>query len=322
VAVDKREVCRGEEAIVSIRARATDGAAEYLNFGVMGHPDMAGPRFPLHLTKSLEDGEMRVFARGKAGEVTLAAIPSIQVKDCDTPLAVTIGYQRKAAMMDRAWLTASVALGGNAPNDAPFEPVAYVWDFGDGKKETTTSADVEHSYEGRLQSTSYSYFFVTVSARDAAGREARGSRSLRFVNLGFGALERDHQVMLFTGVHESATGDERIWLYHGHSRSVRLDRVIVKDVVRDAAGHESVSAMQTHSAQSLLGFSDVPAGESRVLRDLKGLRPSDPNTERVVEVSGTTENGTTVRGAFNLLPPKTALAESRDRAQSKSREEL
>lgn len=321
VEVDKREICRGEEAIVSIRARATDGATEYLNFGVMEQPELVGPRFPLHLKQSLGPGQMRVFARGKAGEVTVAEIPSIQVKDCETPVAVTIGHTRNAAMMDRVWLTAFVALGDKAMNDAPFEPVAYVWDFGDGKKETTASAAVEHSYEGRLQNTAYTYFFVTVTARDAAGREARGSRSLRFVNLGFGALTRDREVMLFTGVRESPAGDERIWLYHGHSRAVRLAHVIVKDVVRDAAGNESVTAVTTHAAQSLLGFVDVPAGESRMTRDLNGLRPTDPNMERVVEISGTTENGQTARGAFNLLPPRTALAASPDEAQSQSRED-
>lgn len=322
VEVDKREICRGEEAIVTIRARATDGAAEYLNFGVMEQPELVGPRFPLHLKKSLESGQMRVFARGKAGEVTVAEIPPIVVKDCDTPVAVTIGHTRSAAMMDRVWLTALVALGDKATNDSPFEPIAYVWDFGDGKTETTVSAAVEHSYEGRLQSTAYAYFFVTVTARDAAGRQVRGSRSLRFVNLGFGALTRDREVMLFSGVRESPAGDESIWLYHGHSRSVRLEQVTVKDVVRDAAGNESVRAMQTHAAQSLLGFADIPAGESRVTRDLKGLRPTDTNMERVVEISGTTENGQTARGAFNLLPPKTALAASPDEAQSQSQEEL
>jgi len=309
VTVDKQEVCRGEEAIVSVRARAIDGGKEFLSIGVVGQPELIGPRFPLRLQESFGDHEMRVFARGKNGTATTAAVPPIVVKDCDLPVTVGIDYRRDAAAPDRAWLTARVETSADAP---AFKAARYLWDFGDGRTEVTTTPQVEHGYEGRLQDVAYSYFFVTVTAQDASGREVLGSRALRFVNLGFGTFAREKRVTIFAGVKENAGGGEKIWLYHGAPAAVRLDEVVVTDTILDSNSNETVIARHTHDPASLLGFRELPPGSSLDVADLRHLRPTTPDVARVLEISGHTQDGKPASGAFNLLAFQPAPAPAPD----------
>lgn len=313
VDVDKREVCRNEEVIVSIRAHATDRAPEYLNYGVMGKPQLSGSRFPLHLTESLGYGWMNVFARGKKGAATIAAVPPVVVKDCDAPVEVVVDVTRPSDMPDRVRLTARAlaTTPASPPERQAFRAVKYQWDFGDGTRATSTEPEIEHSYESRRQHRSYSYFFVTVDALDDQGRSGRGSQSVRFVNLAFRPLTMDDRVTVFAGARPNAAGGETLWLYHGHGSAVRLDSVVVNrvaadGVVRDSRGYEPAA---------LFGFTELPAGASRVTRALDSLRPTDPNEVSVVEVSGKAADGKTATASFTLPAPPPSLAQTQKEAQ-------
>jgi hypothetical protein len=307
VEVDKQEVCKGEEAVVTIRAHSTNANGDdYLSYGVMGHPELVGSRFTLRPEESLGYKWMRVFVRGKRGTSAIADVPPVRVKDCETPHRLTIDLRRRPQMPDRAFLTARLA----SASGEGFQPVDYRWDFADGSTATTSIPEVEHSYEGRLQNRAYSYFFVTVTARNAGGRELQGSRSLRFVNLGFSPAGRERTVTIFSGVDEGARGGEKIWLYHGHPVAVRIDKVVVTDTVTDASGKQTVTASNSHDPASLLGFAELPPGKSLVTRDLTQLRPAEPAVARTVEVSGHAGGGDAASGSFILLAPKAALAQA------------
>jgi hypothetical protein len=298
VHVDKTEVCRGEEATVTIDARAADGDSTYLNFGVVGNAELLGPRIPLRLEKSLGRGGMKVYARGKDGSAVLAEVPPITVKDCDAPFTLKVGYARNINMPDRAWLSATVsaALGSKEP---PFEAVAYSWDFGDGTTQETSKPEIEHSYEGRVQDTAYSYFLVSVKARDARGRLARASRSLRFVNMGFDP--KGASVNVFAAIDTTAPGEEAIWLYHGSELPVVIRRVAVSERASESGSQGDAPPARSYDATKLLGFSEIPPGESLRVRSLSELRPRDANTVRVVEFEGESADGTTATGAFTLI---------------------
>lgn len=298
VHVDKTEVCRGEEATVTIDARAADGDSAYLNFGVVGDAELLGPRIPLRLEKSLGSGGMKVYARGREGSAVLAEVPAISVKDCDAPFTLTIGYARNVNMPDRAWLSATV-FAAKGSKEPPFEPVAYSWDFGDGTTRETSKPELEHSYEGRVQDTAYSYFLVSVKARDARGRLVRASRSLRFVNMGFDPTGAN--VNVFAAIDTTAPGEESISLYHGSALPVVIRRVAVRERASEPGPDERASAAENYDATKLLGFSEIPPGESLRVRSLAALRPRDASTVRVVEFEGESADGTIATGAFTLV---------------------
>lgn len=297
VEVDKSEVCRGEEVIVTIHARATDGGEAYLDYGDTTNPLHSGPRFSIQPDRDTPPGKHRVYVRGKSGASVMADVPPIKVKDCDAPLELRLKLKRKVEAQDRAWLTAEVLTRTDA---APFEPVQFEWNFGDGTRRTTPAGSVEHSYEARLQNTAYSYYFVEVSARDAQGRSVRGRQSVRFVNFGFLPLTRRDRVVIFSGVRKLGNGKEEIWLYHGSPERVHLGRVTVKESEGDESGSASVRG-QSYDALSLLGIDELPPGESRVIRELDRFQPEQPGTSLVIEVSGRADDGKTADGAFTLV---------------------
>lgn len=306
VEVDKQELCRGEDATVTIVARSVDEEDEYLAYGSLGHPELVGPRFTFKPEESVGVDWMKIFVRGKFGTSVIASVPPILVKDCQAPLSVVIDYRRLADAQDRALLAARISIPGDGAGT--FEPVAYEWDFGDGVRETTATAEVSHSYENRRQTQAYSYFFVTLKARDGAGRVAQGSRSLRFVNLGFRPMLNEDRVVVFASIDQEGE-TERVSLYHGAPYPVRLERVTVKDVSTDESGAEQVIASRDYDAASLLGFSELPAGKSMATRDLGELRPTTADALRIIEVAGRGPGAKRASGSFTLLAPAKELAQ-------------
>jgi hypothetical protein len=240
---------------------------------------------------------MKVYARGKDGSAVLAEVPPITVKDCELPFTLSVGYARNVNMPDRAWLSATVSTAQGS-KESPFEPVAYSWDFGDGTTRETSKPEVEHSYEGRLQDTAYAYFLVSVKARDAQGRLARGSRSLRFVNIGFDPT--GGSVNVFAAIDTSAPGEESISLYHGSELPVVIRRVAVSERASEG-GTQADAPPRDYDVAKLLGFSEIPPGESLRVRSLAELRPRDANTVRVLQLEGESADGTPATGAFTLI---------------------
>ena len=191
-------------------------------------------------------------------------------------------------------------------------PTSYHWDFGDDTRSSTPGAEAEHNYEGRDQSTAQSTFVVTVTARDAAGNEVTGSRSVDLPNVGFLPLVTENRVAISVGVREAnaATGaHEQIWLYHGYPAAVRIDRVRVRETVLDASDQPERETMaRDYAPDGLLGFSELPRGQSVTARDLTALQPSAETAVRYVEVIGHAVDGRPARGTFTLLPPKAPIA--------------
>jgi hypothetical protein len=312
VDVDRSEICKGEEVVVTVRGRSTDrDGARFISYGVLGRSDLVGPRFTLHPEESVGYGEMQIALRGRRGFAKAVAVPPVVVKDCEAPDAIVLEQSRRAAMMDRPTLTARLIERGREASARPFQAFEYVWSFGDGSTETTSGPTIEHSYEARRQDANYSYFFATVEAHDRDGRAVRGSRSLRFVNLGF-RPSLEGKVTVFSGIDEHAAGGEKIWLYHGHDEVVTIDRVVIKDVAIAGDGREQTTGVRGGDPLAVLGFASIPPGQSVVTRDLASLRPSGGVAMRLVEVEGRTPTGRVASGAFNLLPVPQAVAASLD----------
>jgi hypothetical protein len=298
--VDKTKVCRGAEVTVTVRVRTAPGAEPYLRCNVPDQHELVGCRFTLRPERSIAQNDIQVFATAKNPVVATAYVPAITVGDCVEPHQLTIALQTRVNAPDRGWFKAEIAAQGGDP----FTPVAYDWDFGDGRTETTRDAAVQHSYEHRLQTQASSYFMVTVTARSATGRTLSASRSVEFANLGFSPWMRHQRVVVFSGVEEDAAGGERIWLYHGAPASVFLEKVVLK---KRMPGKQP-ETLAEYDARSFLGFTELRAGESRVLWSLARYEPSEPNATHIVEVRGRATGARTADGAFTLLFRSAATA--------------
>jgi hypothetical protein len=136
----------------------------------------------------------------------------------------------------------------------------------------------------------------------------RGSRAIPFVNAGFLPLVYRNEVAISAAVKKangSRSAREQIWLYHGYPRAVRIDRVKIREATLDVAEHsvERETFSGDYSPDEILGFSELPPGQSREAPDLTDLAPIAPSAVRYVELEGRTSDGRLARGTFTLLPP-------------------
>jgi hypothetical protein len=280
--VDKTEVCYGEENFANVRAFDASGSMDRLMVRMSGTREM-GFRLPFRINKNGGMQPRSVVVNGPGGPPAVGEIPEVKVKDCELPEQVTIGVR----LVDRSphFFTLSAELL-SSPGAPRFEPVSYEWDFGDGSKETTKSATVQHSYEGKPQKTRFSYFLMSVTVKDRTGRRVVGSRAYGFPNFGFGTFVDDRRILVHTaggsrpGVRAE---EERIRLYHGYEETVRLERV--RSIELDSSTKRELASVEG-SPQSLLGVSEISPGKSIPTRDLSALRPSEPNRVRKLELVG------------------------------------
>jgi hypothetical protein len=319
VTVDKTEVCRGEENFVNVKARSRNGSQAFLTTHFVDPGTrrvLSGTRIPFRLEAPPERA-LEIMVEGRGGASKAAPLPHIEVKDCVAQRQLLIDVTRPPSSPDRASFVAKVMerkpeKEGAAPDVPPLEPASFEWDFGDKTTLTTSTPEAEHSYEGRDQSVAHSYFVVTVKAKDRNGNEVAGSRALWFPNEAFLPLALENRVAISVGVREAnpATGaPEQIWLYHGYSSPVRIDKVIVRETVLDSSDKPERETMRRdYMPQELLGFADLPSGQSLTSRDLTALQPSAETAVRYVDVIGHTADNRKAAGTFTLLPPKKPIA--------------
>ncbi len=316
VTVDKKEMCRGEENFVRIKARVTDGSDAFLGYRFRdprtGIINLTGPVIPFTVDEP-SHAPLRVLVQGKMA-TTSAQVPDVLVKDCLASRQVRIAVSRRVVAQDMVGLTAEVV---EYPPDGqqrvdPLVPVSYDWEFGDGESTTTTSAHLTHSYEGRDQRTRQSAFIVAVTVKGRNGQTAHGTTSVGFVNQSFGPLMFQNRVVISVRVDEAtATEHEKIWLYHGFNWPVAIDKVeLVERQVTE--GHARETLRRPYSPSEFLGVTKLSAHQSVRLRDLDEFRPEAAPRQRIVEVHGWTPDGKEARGAFTLLARKSAVAESTD----------
>jgi hypothetical protein len=318
VTVEKRDVCRGEENAIDVVAHDVDGRDEHLRIS-FDDPSSGrtvwGSRIPFRLNQPLTR-PMRVAVQGHQG-VASVEVPHVNVKDCVAAHQVVIELQRTADAADRVKLKAQLieppASDGTSP--PALIPVAYRWDFGDGHQETTTGPDAEHSYEGREQNVALASFVASVRLEDRSGNTATGSRAIAFPNAGFTQLSIEGRVLISAGFQDVQVNDvgpaaaERVWLYHGYRRAVRIDNVRLRETVLDG-DQERETMSRDYDPDALLGFRELPPGQSVTTRDLTAIYPSakDATAVRYLEVRGRSADGKEASGTFTLLSTSTRVA--------------
>jgi hypothetical protein len=305
ITVEKREVCEGEENLVTVKAHAGDGADADLRYSVAGIP---GDRVPVRrfapgaTLNGRPPPRARVMVLSPNGSVAIAEVPAYTVKDCKEERSVAISAQLLANTWGRYGLEARIVEEGGAKER--FQPVSFAWSFGDGVTVTTAQGFVEHDYEPRAQDAIDSRFLLSVEARDAAGRAVKGRSSLPMHNAAYEAFAKKGVVALLTSLEPrfpelGADGVVRQAVRLRHLRQVpaRIERVEVTEVRAD--GSESTRA----SSPMSLGVDVVPPGDGVALSLTLDTR-SHPDVEQLrFELEGTTDDGHPARGAFAVMRP-------------------
>lgn len=126
----------------------------------------------------------QVIAFGRNGVSTTAPLPPFRVKPCKAPHKLLLTYRMMPNRSGEIEVTAALVAHGASQ---PFQPVRFVWTFGDGTT-TETSAPVEvHDYSRRPQKSLTSTFVVGCTAYSQAGEKVEGrvgltaeSQAIRF----------------------------------------------------------------------------------------------------------------------------------------------
>jgi hypothetical protein len=285
IEVDKHEVCRGEENFATVQAHDAEGREDRLIIQLGGTREV-GPRLPFRLEDAAGVQQPHVLVRGPGGTPAVAQLPPITVKDCEVEQRVTLDVELDPASPHVLTLISSVEPGRAVQQ--PLVPRSYTWDFGDGKRQVSTTNQVEHSYEGRPTKGRFAHYLLKVVVDDGRGHAYSGSRAYGFPDFGFGALEEGRVLIQTSG--RSREGEqrdtgERVRLYHGHGQTVRVDRILSSEGHRDSRQGADTLPVELDVRQ-VLATRELPAGTSTSTQDLTALRPTEPGRMRILELSG------------------------------------
>ncbi|MDY7231465.1 hypothetical protein [Hyalangium rubrum] len=311
ITVEKKEVCEGEENLITVRAHTPDGSDAYLHYTIGGRQ---GPRVPVR-SWIADDGEspkleVRVF--GKNNVSTAAPVPEFTVKPCK-PVRMALVTSRLRA---NTWgeFDFEVKLTENpGPESTPgvsFKPRSYEWSFGDGEKLTTQLPYASHNYEGRKQDAMFSNLLVEVTVHGEVGEPVRGRTSLQLINPVFEDLTTKGVVTLlvqltprFPELGSDGVVRQKVRLFHHRDRPVYIHNAVLfrhKLTPSEAVGQQVVDP------SGLLGTSIIPPGKGIEFEaKLDTNRDADVfSLEHYLE--GKDSEGLPARGAFSVMrpPPK------------------
>jgi hypothetical protein len=315
VTVEKKEVCEGEENLVTIKAHTPDGSDPFLHYLVGAQ---VGQRIPLR-TWLADDGEVpkqEVHVFGKNNVETTAPLPQFLVKSCRPPRMINLIPHLKANTFGDYVLEAKVvdvpALDlEKAKPPPPFKPQSYEWTFGDGEGATTPAPFAEHSYETRQQDRMYSHFLVQVTARGEGGESVTGRAALQLLNPAYEDLAGKGVVSLmvqltprFPELGTDGVVRQRVRLFHFRDKPVYLQSAAAfRHRVGDPTGD---AAPEREDPFQLMGGDIVPPGHGLEFEARLDTRKDADvfSVEHVLE--GKDADGMPARGAFSVMRPPEA----------------
>ena len=229
IRVSKTSVCEGEEVLVSVRAHTTDGNDAFLRYRVGA---VRGQVVPIRLFRMPDEEDRPSVVVSSKTTSTTVPLPKVEIRDCRPVRFLRVHQQAVMNTIDEHefWVTIH-----ETPPSSHFEPVRFVWSFGDGAEQTTTVPRVTHDYSGRAQKTEAAPLLVTVTAIDAAGVEVEGHLALELLNLGFANKAHAGTIPIFAqGTPRFPVQDDdgvtrqtfRIW--HSEDQPVEITRVTVR----------------------------------------------------------------------------------------------
>ena len=305
ITVEKKEVCQGEENLISIRAHTTDGTDPYLHYLVGAAP---GQRVA-HRSWLPDDADdeppplvVRVF--GKGNVATEAPVPAFVVKQCKRPHAALIVARLRA----NTWSEFDFEAQLRSEQDAlPFHPREYRWTFGDGATATTSAPLASHSYEERPQDSMYSQVLVQVEIRGGGDEVVTGRTSLQLINPAYEDFAEKGVVSLlihleprFPELGSDGVVRQGVRLFHLRPQPVHIEKAFV---FRHKTGSPDDPKPDEVSPESLLGSSTIPPGRGADLQLALDTKANPDLFSLEYQVEGKDSDGNPVRGAFSIMRP-------------------
>ncbi len=310
VIVEKKEVCSGEENLITVRAHTPDGNDAFLHYTIGGDTGMSVP-----IRATLEDDKKtavrRIAVFGLGNVPTFVDVPPFVVKDCTPAYGAFIEPQLRAnTWADFDFEAKVMPLGAkNADGGvAPFVPMEWNWTFGDGTSAKTNVPLVTHSFEERPQNALYSHFLVGVEVISATGEKLFGRRALQLRNPTFEDFNDKGIVSLmvtldprFPEMNEQGVVIQGVRLRHARPTSVTIEKVARIYQYPEQGGETKPAPVDV---TALLGTTQIPAGSTGVSFKVAWDTLADPEVFNVTYLlDGHTPEGWPVRGGFSVMKP-------------------
>jgi len=307
ITVEKREICAGEENLVTVRAHTErEQDAPELQVLIDGN---AGSQVALRPTSYLgPDGKPpRVIAHLGDQRRISAEIPPFEVRDCHPERILDVRHRAVPNAPGRVELWANVVQHG--PGEQ-FKPVRYRWELSDGTREETTTPILEKSFRDRRQDALISHVLVTCVAENADGQTLMGRTNVELFNNAYEILARKGTVLLevdhpqFPELDANGIVNWPIRVWHHHTAPVTVTAIRRIRVSRGSepgggGGREQIDEVPV---ESVLGTTRIPAGwiEATVRLDTK----AEPDIAYVLyEMVGHTDDGYPAGGGFSVMRP-------------------
>jgi len=327
IVLEKKEVCAGEENLVTVKSHTVNGTDAFLHTVIDGH---MGSSFPVTLwtdSSGRLQGAHTVQVFGRGNVQTSVPLPTYTVKDCRVPFLVAITQRvrsnttadfdfeaklvapRPPPMTDRQVRELNEADASLPEPPKPFKPVSFSWNFGDGETASAPVPTIEHNYEGRKQDTLYSYFLVEVTVRGAHGETATGRTTLPLMNSTFEALAMKGIVELqisldprFPSFGSDGVVRQNVKIWHTRPGPVTITQATVTSYYRNALGETPPSNVD---AASVLHTTTIPPGKDGITTTVTLDPESEPEVfSKTWVLQGKSAEGYPAAGSFSvMLPP-------------------
>jgi hypothetical protein len=320
IVVEKPEVCRGEENLITVKAHTADHREDaYLHTFIASE---TGASVPLRLHDRSDEARgavtREVIVFGRDNVATRAPLPPYTIKDCDAERLLTLSARMLPNREGELELAATIR---DLAAAEPMAPVRYVWSFGDGATAETDVPVVAHDFGGRPQDTLYSHFVVTCEAFAADGERVVGRKSVQLLNPAFEELTTKQLVRLstmmtprFPEVDERGRVTQTVRVWHHRPDAVRLTRlVVVTNYLPDPdSGTRRAPTSEVVDPRRLLGADRVPPAGITATLTLDPVIDGDVFS-RDVQIEGVSTEGWTAHGNFSLMrpPPRPTRENSR-----------
>jgi hypothetical protein len=301
VAVEKDEVCEGEENLVTLRAHDARGHDPLLHYFV----GLArGASVPVRLNASSPWPKVRVHS---PNGVTMRDVPHYRVKACKALQIVEVSAYPRTNAPDAFDVAARVVELGDRAGAKPFQAKSYRFSFGDGSTATSSTPVVTHGYAERPQEAIESNFVIKVEVQGEGGETLVGRAALSLQNTAFEALEQRGLVTLmfeitprFPEVGSDGVVRQHVRIWHHRQAPIAIEHIGAQRHTR--GGDDSGPPIEI-GVTGMLGASEIPPG-----RGLEVDVTLDVDADKRVfavdyDLAGRDADGLPAVGTFSVMRP-------------------
>jgi hypothetical protein len=301
VTLEKSSVCEGEENLVTVKAHSPDPEDEpFLHYMIGGSKGMSVPVRAVAEAGVLD--HVKVVAFGRNGVATTVDLPRFEVKRC------RVDHQLFVSLRLLPNTTGDFEFSAHLdPVDASkqFEPVRYVWKFGDGSSSETSVPVETHDFTHRPQTSLATTFVVSCTAYAKTGEIVEGRAAIELNNTAFETLAYKGVVLVlseldprFPEASPSGTSTQRVRLWHTYSHPVRIEHLRLRKLALGKDNQDEEVSLDD------LGVSVIAPGQ---VVETKPFHFGGENLPAVYgleyHVEGTTDDDWPARGNFAIMRP-------------------